>query len=100
MLFLGHTRHAYVYDPGRADWTGRLAKPEGLSYGDCFYDLECCVTPGGIVTWTKEGLQSTVGSWTSGPVSANHNHVPYGGIIAPRGSGDAHDSAGEHYANG
>ena len=51
MLFVGHTRHHYVYDPGIADWTGRAVKPRQMSYGGCFYDLTVCTTPRGAMAW-------------------------------------------------
>ena len=56
MLFVGHHQHGYVYDPDIADWTGRFVKPAGMVYGGCFYDLNCCATPQGIVCWTKNAL--------------------------------------------
>lgn len=55
MLFTGQSRFTYVYDPERADWTGRAAKPKSMTHGDCFYDLTICRTPGGLACWTKEG---------------------------------------------
>jgi hypothetical protein len=51
MLFVGHHRHCYVYDPDLADWTGRFVKPGGMIYNSCFYTLNCCRTPQGIVCW-------------------------------------------------
>jgi hypothetical protein len=55
MLFTGRPRHCYVYDPDVADWTGRFAKPKGMTYGSCFYTLTLCPTPKGLVTWTEAG---------------------------------------------
>ncbi|HOX07286.1 MAG TPA: kelch repeat-containing protein [Planctomycetota bacterium] len=51
MLFVGHGRNCYVYDPDLADWTGRFVKPGGMIYDGCFYNLNCCRTPQGIVCW-------------------------------------------------
>jgi hypothetical protein len=55
LIFTGRPRHHYVYDPDRADWTGRVAKPKGMSYNSCFYTLTLCATPRGLVTWTQAG---------------------------------------------
>ena len=55
MVFTGHRLHSYLYDPDAADWTGRVAKPEGMTYDSCFYDLNTCAVSDGIVAWTKEG---------------------------------------------
>lgn len=51
MLFVGHHAWFDVYDPDAADWTVRAAKPPGMVYGGCFYDLNCTRTPAGIVCW-------------------------------------------------
>jgi sialidase-1 len=55
MLFTGRERHTYYYDPERADWTGRAAKPKDLCYNSCFYTLTVCPTPEGLATWTEQG---------------------------------------------
>ncbi len=55
MLFTGHTKHTYVFDPLVADWTGRFEKPKSMSYGDSFYTLTICSTPEGLVCWTHDG---------------------------------------------
>jgi sialidase-1 len=55
MLFTGRERHTYYYDPDRADWTGRAAKPKDMCYNSCFYTLTVCPTPKGLVTWTEHG---------------------------------------------
>src|SRR5262249_17314117 len=55
MLFTGRHEHCYVYDPEVADWTGRFAKPKGMTYGSCFYTLTLCPTPQGLVCWTQQG---------------------------------------------
>lgn len=55
MLFAGRQAHTYVYDPDRADWAGRFAKPAGMTYNDCFYTLTCTSTPRGLVCWTGDG---------------------------------------------
>ena len=55
MLFTGRERHTYYYDPDRADWISRAAKPKDMSYNSCFYTLTVCPTPKGLVTWTAEG---------------------------------------------
>ncbi len=56
MLFVGHGRNCYVYDPDLADWTGRFVKPKGMIYGGCFYNLNCCRTPAGVVCWGANSL--------------------------------------------
>ncbi|HEY1785691.1 MAG TPA: hypothetical protein VGG30_09095, partial [Pirellulales bacterium] len=55
MLFTGHDRGCYVYDPEIGDWTGRFEKPPGMSYNSCFYTLTLCPTPRGQVAWTTHG---------------------------------------------
>jgi sialidase-1 len=55
MLFTGRERHTYYYDPDRADWTARAAKPKEMCYNSCFYTLTVCPTPKGLVTWTEQG---------------------------------------------
>jgi len=55
MLFAGQTTHTYVYDPTRADWVGRFAKPEGMVYNSCFYTITICPTPRGSFAWTAHG---------------------------------------------
>jgi hypothetical protein len=55
MLFTGRERHTYYYDPDRADWTSRAAKPKEMCYNSCFYTLTVCSTPKGLMTWTQEG---------------------------------------------
>jgi hypothetical protein len=55
MIFTGRPRHFYLYDPAIGEWTGRAAKPRGMSYDSCFYTLTICPTPRGLVTWTREG---------------------------------------------
>ncbi len=55
MLFTGRHEHCYVYDPAVADWTGRFAKPKGMTYNSCFYTLTLCPTPQGLVCWTQQG---------------------------------------------
>jgi hypothetical protein len=55
MLFAGRERHTYYYDPDRADWTGRAAKPKEMCYNSCFYTLTVTPTPKGLVTWTEQG---------------------------------------------
>ena len=51
MVFAGHSRHYYVYDPGIADWVGRAVKPKQMVYPGCFYDLTLCTTPRGLMAW-------------------------------------------------
>src|SRR5436190_8878 len=55
MLFAGRKEHCYVYDPEFGDWTGRFAKPKGMSYDSCFYTLTITSTPQGLVCWTHDG---------------------------------------------
>ena len=55
MLFAGRPRHTYFYDPVVADWTGRIEKPEGMTYNSCFYTITTCTTPRGLIAWTKDG---------------------------------------------
>jgi len=55
LLFTGETKFCYLYDPDQADWAGRIAKPAGMVYGDCFYTLTLCPTPQGTFCWAKEG---------------------------------------------
>ena len=55
LLFTGETKHCYFYDPDREDWAGRIPKPAGMVYGDCFYTLTLCPTPQGTFCWAKEG---------------------------------------------
>ncbi len=55
MLFTGRPNHCYIYDPDVADWTGRFAKPKGMSYNSCFYTLTVCPTPHGLMCWTEQG---------------------------------------------
>ena len=55
MLFTGERNFTYTWDPDTADWTGRFAKPKGMTYGDCFYTLTLCTTKHGLITWTQNG---------------------------------------------
>jgi len=55
MVFVGRHRSFYLYDPAVGDWVGRGAKPAGMVYGGCFYDLLCKRTAGGVACWTKQG---------------------------------------------
>jgi len=55
MIFTGRPRNFYLYDPVVGEWTGRAAKPRGMSYNSCFYTLTVCPTPRGLVAWTQEG---------------------------------------------
>ncbi len=55
MLFVGQKQFGFVWDPEVADWTGRSAKPPGMSYDSCFYSLTTCTTPDGLVCWTNPG---------------------------------------------
>ncbi len=55
MLFTGRRDGCFVYDPTVGDWTGRLEKPKGMVYGDCFYTLTLTPTPQGLVCWTQNG---------------------------------------------
>lgn len=68
MLFTGRKNHFYIYDPDRADWTGRAAKPKGMNYGSAYYTLTICPTPAGLVCWTNEGeifrYDATKNEWT------------------------------------
>ncbi len=67
MVFTGQQQHSYFYDPARADWVDRIAKPKGMTHGDCFYDLTLCQTPKGLCCWTKDGevfrLDPTTRQW-------------------------------------
>ncbi|HLF92023.1 MAG TPA: kelch repeat-containing protein [Planctomycetota bacterium] len=55
MLFTGRRDGCFVYDPTAGDWTGRLEKPKGMVYGDCFYTLTLTPTPQGLVCWNQNG---------------------------------------------
>ncbi len=55
MLFTGRERGCFVWDCDRADWSGRIEKPSGMSYNSCFYTLTLTPTPAGLVCWTNEG---------------------------------------------
>ena len=55
MLFTGRDRGCFVWDCDLADWSGRIEKPKGMSYGSCFYTLTLTPTPQGLVCWTNEG---------------------------------------------
>lgn len=54
MVFVGQQADFFLYDPAFGDWEGRAHKPNGMTYGDGFYNLLCKQTPRGIVCWTKE----------------------------------------------
>ena len=73
LLFTGHGKHCYVYDPDIAEWTARFDKPAGMTYGGCFYDLNCAAAAGGAVCWTKEGrifrFDAGAGQWVEAKVN-------------------------------
>ena len=47
MVFVGEQNDFFRYDPTVGDWEGRSHKPNGMTYGGCFYDLLCKQTPAG-----------------------------------------------------
>jgi hypothetical protein len=51
MLFCGHNPWCYVFDPGAADWTGRLRKPGGMNYRGSFYTLTLATTKDTVYAW-------------------------------------------------
>jgi hypothetical protein len=63
MLFTGRRDHCYVWNPDLGDWEGRMVKPKGMTYGDCFYTLTITSTPGGLVCWTQEGKLFRYKEW-------------------------------------
>jgi hypothetical protein len=56
MLFVGHQKHTYFYDPAAGDWEPRRqAKPEGMNYGDSYYTLTLWATTDTLYCWTQNG---------------------------------------------
>jgi hypothetical protein len=55
LLFTGEAKCCYFYDPDRADWAGRVAKPAGMIYDGSFFTLTLCPTPQGTFCWAKDG---------------------------------------------
>ncbi|HUT35083.1 MAG TPA: kelch repeat-containing protein [Planctomycetota bacterium] len=68
MLFTGHVKHYYIYDPDVADWVGRGPKPKGMTYNDCFYTLNLLPTPRGLLCWNQSGavfrFDPAASAWT------------------------------------
>ncbi len=74
MVSSGQQADFYLYDPAIGDWEGRAPKPNGMTYGGCYYDLLCKQMPQGIACWTKEGRLffydgKTGGQWAERKVS-------------------------------
>jgi hypothetical protein len=56
LLSVGQRDDTFLYDPDLGDWLpDRADKPKEMAYGDCFYTLTCCATPGGVYCWTNQG---------------------------------------------
>ncbi len=53
MISAGQQADFFMYDPALGDWAGRAHKPNGMTYGGCFYDLLCKQTPQGILLDTR-----------------------------------------------
>ncbi|MFW6107576.1 MAG: hypothetical protein ACOC70_00115 [bacterium] len=51
MLFCGHNPWCYIFDPGLADWAGRVRKPRGMSYRGSFYTLILATTSDTVYAW-------------------------------------------------
>ena len=51
MVFTGHNRWSYLFDPQAGDWVGRAKKPNLMCYDSSFYTLTLCSTDKDLYCW-------------------------------------------------